>query len=136
MKKSILLAALLYMLSTAVVAEQERRNLEIGKAEFERSCAICHGLDGRGNGEMAEVLKVPPSNLTILAQHNNGYFPYLEVYQSIEGSGRVGLHGSRQMPVWGDRYRAEAEILGEERYLYTRGLILELINYLMSIQVK
>ena len=105
-----------------------------GGIEFERSCAVCHGFQGRGNGVMANSLKTKPSDLTTLAKRNNGHFPFTRVYQVIEGSPRVGVHGSREMPVWGNRYRKESEHYDADKYLYTRGLILELVVYLMSIQ--
>ena len=106
----------------------------IGGVEFERSCSVCHGFQGRGNGVMADALKIKPSDLTLLSKRNNGHFPFTRVYQVIEGSPRVGVHGSRDMPVWGDRYRKESEQYEADEYLYTRGLILELVIYLMTIQ--
>ena len=107
-----------------------------GGVEFERSCAICHGFNGKGKGVMSDSLTKQPSDLTVLAKNNNGHFPFTDVYQIIEGSPKVGIHGSRDMPVWGDRYRKEAEKYGAEEYMYSRGLILELLVYLMSIQEK
>ena len=107
-----------------------------GGVEFERSCAICHGFNGKGKGVMSDSLTKQPSDLTILSKNNNGHFPFAKVYQVIEGSPKVGIHGSRDMPVWGDRYRKEAKKYNADEYLYTRGLILELMVYLMSIQEK
>ena len=107
-----------------------------GELEFERSCSVCHGFQGRGNGVLANELTESPADLTQLTKNNHGHFPFTEVYRVIEGSRRVGVHGSRDMPIWGDRYRKEAERYNADRYLYTRGLILELMFYIMSIQEK
>ena len=105
-----------------------------GELEFERSCSVCHGFQGRGNGVLAEELTEAPSDLTQLTKNNHGHFPFTQVYRVIEGSKRVGVHGSRDMPIWGDRYRKEAELYDADKYLYTRGLILELMFFIMSIQ--
>ena len=127
------------LLSTAFADDrtQERKPL-IGGIEFENSCAQCHGSTGRGNGERAGSLKVPPPDLTQLSKRNDGRFPFITVYQVIDGSEHVGMHsdGEREMPIWGDRYRAEGKKYGMDEYLYARGLILELIDYLISIQVQ
>jgi hypothetical protein len=106
----------------------------LGGIEFENSCAVCHGYQGRGNGIIADSLKTKPSDLTMLTKKNNGHFPFTKVYRVIEGSPRVGVHGSREMPIWGDRYRKEAEIYDADAYVYSRGLILELLVYIMEIQ--
>lgn len=106
----------------------------LGALEYENSCAICHGFQGKGNGVMADSLKTKPSDLTKLTKNNHGHFPFTEVYRVIEGSPRVGVHGSREMPVWGDRYRKEAEKYDADAYVYSRGLILELLVYIMSLQ--
>ncbi len=105
-----------------------------GALEFENSCAICHGFQGKGNGVIADSLKKQPSDLTQLSKNNNGHFPFTQVYRVIEGSPRVGVHGTRDMPVWGDRYREEAKKYNADAYVYSRGLILELLTYIMSIQ--
>lgn len=44
-----------------------------------------------------------------------GKFPFWEVYRVIEGRGVVPGHGSRDMPVWGDRFRADARDAGLSR---------------------
>jgi mono/diheme cytochrome c family protein len=35
-------------------------------------CAVCHGVDGKGNGPAAEALRVRPPDLTTLAKKNGG----------------------------------------------------------------
>lgn len=114
--------------------ESKEKDPIYGGIEFERSCAVCHGFQGRGNGVMADSLKTKPTDLTQLSKQNNGHFPFIRVYQVIEGSPRVGVHGTREMPVWGDRYRQEAEQYSADDYIYSRGLILELVTYIISIQ--
>lgn len=132
---STLVAIMLFTLPQFSFSEEhDGKDPIFGGIEFERSCAVCHGFQGRGNGVMADSLKTKPSDLTTLSKRNNGHFPFTRVYQVIEGSPRVGVHGTRDMPVWGDRYRKESEQYNADDYIYTRGLILELMVYLISIQ--
>ena len=99
-----------------------------GKAVYERYCAVCHGIDGKGGGPMAEVLKPAATDLTLIAKGNEGAFPYDRVYEIIDSNVDVMGHGSQQMPVWGDAFRRDAD----NPLAYPR--ILELVFYLKSIQ--
>jgi mono/diheme cytochrome c family protein len=38
-----------------------------GRENFTAYCAVCHGVDGRGNGPAAPAMKVPVPDLTTLA---------------------------------------------------------------------
>ena len=124
---------LLALISSSLVADDAIES-EFGAVEFERSCSACHGFDGRGKGYMADDLKEPPVDLTLLSKNNAGHFPYLKVYQAIEGSARVGIHRPREMPVWANEFKREAKKFGVDERLYTRGIILELITHIYSIQ--
>ena len=137
MKFSLLFVTVLLLLGlllSSFSSSAQKREISYGGIEFERSCAICHGFDGKGNGVMSDSLKIQPSDLTVLSKNNHGHFPFTKVYQVIEGSKNVGIHGTREMPVWGDRYRKEAKLYDADEYLYTRGLILELLMYITHIQ--
>jgi mono/diheme cytochrome c family protein len=107
-----------------------------GELEYQRSCAVCHGTDGRGNGIMRKYLTLPPANLKQLAKNNGGKLPFWEVYQKIDGQTEVRGHGTREMPVWGDRFRAEAGGDGKSAQTQAAGRILSLIFYLEHIQER
>ena len=77
---------------------------DAGKAEYQSSCASCHGVDGKGTGPVADALKTKPADLTMIAKHNNGVFPFGRIYEIIDGRLEVKSHGVRDMPVWGFRF--------------------------------
>ncbi len=109
--------------------------------EFRNSCAVCHGVEGQGDGPMAVLLKVKPPDLTSLAVKNGGKFPFDYVMRVIDGRAAIGPHGTRDMPVWGDRYMRDfPKTQMQEPYRsktaepLVRARILELTYYLQSIQ--
>lgn len=87
---------------------QEMEVVAGGELEYQNSCAVCHGVDGRGQGIMRKYLTVPPANLRRLTLNSGGKFPFWEVYRKIDGQGEIRSHGTRDMPVWGDRFRTQA----------------------------
>src|ERR1700686_4181061 len=76
-----------------------------GSDLFRNYCAVCHGLDGKGNGPLAPLLKAQPADLTVLGKKNGGQFPSERVRKTIAGDDEVASHGSRTMPVWGPIFR-------------------------------
>jgi mono/diheme cytochrome c family protein len=78
-----------------------------GRSEFLRSCASCHGVSGKGDGPVAKSLKLRPTDLTRLSEANNGVFPVSRVHEVIDGRIERLVHGTRDMPVWGERYMRE-----------------------------
>src|SRR5215475_5774823 len=91
-------------LTTVFAATVQAEALDVGKAEFLSSCASCHGTDGKGKGPVSGQLKVAPADLTILAKNNNGVFPTNAVYETIYGPRTIPAHGTREMPIWGERF--------------------------------
>jgi mono/diheme cytochrome c family protein len=78
----------------------------VGQEMFRAYCASCHGLDGKGKGPVAPALKKQPPDLTLLSKNNGGKFPRDIVSSVIEGTDFITDHGSRDMPIWGDAFRA------------------------------
>jgi mono/diheme cytochrome c family protein len=97
--KWLMIAAL-----TAAYTAAQAEDFDVGKSEFQSSCASCHGTDAKGDGPVSSQLKVPPPDLTILAKKNNGVFPTNAVYESIYGLKTIPAHGTREMPIWGYRF--------------------------------
>jgi len=95
-------------------------------------CAVCHGVEGKGDGPASAALKSQPSDLTTLAKRNAGRFPELRVFGAINGDVRVTAHGSKDMPTWGTVFRQMegGDVAGGK--LRTRNLT----KYIESLQVK
>lgn len=135
---SFLLAAALVVASPFVYAQGR----DIGKQEYFSKCAACHGKDAKGNGPVADSLKVKVPDLTILAKNNGGVFPFARVYDVIDGREAVAAHGPRDMPVWGNEYWQEGagasgrEATQPELGSYVRGRIIALIGYISSLGLK
>jgi mono/diheme cytochrome c family protein len=88
-----------------------------GKLEYLSSCAACHGEDGKGNGVLASVLKVPAPDLTTLSRRNDGHFPLAAVTEIIDGRTLIAAHGTREMPIWGFDVRSRNRIPAIVDYL-------------------
>ncbi len=119
------------LVSGAAAESDVEAAFEAGRHRFEQNCGICHGLDGKGMGAFSELLKVAPPDLTVLTKHNNGYFPFTDIYNAIDGRNLPLAHGREGMPIWGERYK-QAVADGSETLV--RGRILELILYLQWLQ--
>ena len=112
--------------------------VDFGKREFDSHCAVCHGLDGKGNGPYASLLKTKIPDLTTLSKKNYGLFPFERVYEVIEGTEVLKAHGTRDMPIWGKVYREEEShfdiVLNPEAYV--RAYLLALMDYISRLQAK
>ncbi|MBO6574279.1 MAG: c-type cytochrome [Rhodothermales bacterium] len=91
--------------------------LEQGEALYLQYCQNCHGTDARGTGPVADMLRIPPTDLTLIAERNMGPYPADEVASYIDGRRDTDAHGPRSMPVWGNIWtdtdgspEAEAEV--------------------------
>jgi len=117
--------------------------MSLGEFEYINSCAACHGVSGKGDGPVTDFLSgatVP--DLTTLQSNNGGVFPVVAIFDVIEGSDVAAVHGTRDMPIWGERYRAritEADDAGfspAEREAYVKTRVLALIEYLSGLQTQ
>jgi len=103
-----------------------------GKDMFVNYCAVCHGKDGKGNGPATPALKVPPTDLTTLAQKNGGKFDSAHVATIIRGQGGTPAHGSQDMPVWGPLFSSISQGHSSEVQQRTANLV----KYIETLQVK
>lgn len=103
-----------------------------GKISYKTYCMNCHGVDGRGDGYLADSLKKKPTDLTVLAKKNDGAFPAERLWASIDGREAIKAHGTREMPVWGDAFLWPDT--SPERQAEAKRKIGELVEYVRSIQ--
>ena len=136
-------------LTAGFAAAAQAEDFDVGKAEFQSSCASCHGTDGKGKGPVSEQLKVPPPDLTMLAKNNNGVFPTNSAYEIIYGLKTIPAHGTREMPIWGYRFYPMTNLPHDVDLSYwkmfgpdqssdvvVRRRILAVVDYLSRIQQK
>ena len=115
--------------------------VDLGKWEYAAHCAVCHGLNGAGEGYYSGFLTKAIPDLTTLSKRNGGIFPFARIYETIDGSQDVQAHGPRDMPIWGPRYKTEAgeSVYGEIRAnseAFVRARILALTEYVYRLQAK
>ncbi len=119
-------------IASPLLAETSSERAARGQVTYRIYCMNCHGQAAEGKGPLADLLKIPPTDLTRLALENDGEFSVDKVYEAIDGREEVRAHGSREMPVWGiglqDRHRdADQEKEVRER-------ILDLVAFIESLQ--
>jgi len=119
----IILVALLFSDAALATTTDREKLIERGKHAYLIYCSNCHGQDATGNGPIAQLLTVSPSDLTLLKREGMEEFPFGEVKSSIDGRKDVKPHGFQKMPVWGDAFGGKRAIL-----------INELIHYLETLQ--
>ena len=122
--ETAIVASVITGFSTCGLAEA----VNLGKVDYEFSCAACHGQNGKGDGPVSEELRTRPSDLTLITKKNGGVFPSEVLYRIIDGTRTIRAHGSYEMPVWGSIFRSSGpENVGRNR-------ILDIISYLKSMQ--
>jgi mono/diheme cytochrome c family protein len=104
-----------------------------GQELYERYCASCHGVSGRGDGPVAASLKVEVPDLTRFAQRRGNYFDRDLVERVIDGRHVIGAHGTRTMPVWGE-VLAQPQLGNPDAERATRVVIARLADYLWQLQ--
>lgn len=93
--------ASLALVALAACTQEADVSVTRGEALYLENCVACHGVDGRGTGEMADQLIREPSDLTQLTRDNGGVFPRDHVMSMIDGY-RRGERFSAAMPEFGD----------------------------------
>jgi mono/diheme cytochrome c family protein len=101
-----------------------------GRELFRTYCASCHGAAGAGNGPVAASMRRTPPDITGIALANGGVFPTDRMRRIIDGRD-IEAHGDRDMPVWGDAFKAVRGGRSEES---VRERLASILQYLISIQ--
>jgi mono/diheme cytochrome c family protein len=112
-------------LKKAPIASSES---ESGAQLYKNYCAACHGVKGKGDGQVARYLKGPPADLSTLAQRNNGRYPADRVTATLR-NGTDSVHGTSDMPIWGPVFQSRGKDVAQTR-------IRKLTEFVESLQQK
>ena len=132
MRGLVALTAALMAASGAVAQDPVR-----GAQLYISFCSGCHGSTARGDGPMAPILEVLPTDLTQLAASNDGTFPMAEAAQKIDGRDPLLAHGG-PMPLFGEFFQGDGASIKTEsgQPLVTSPEIVDLLTFLGTIQTS
>lgn len=126
------------LIAAAIVAgpgPSAAQDAAAGAALYGDFCAVCHGVDARGDGPMAEVLRIAPPDLTALDEADG--FPVLRVASRIDGRDPLVAHGGL-MPLYGPWFEGEGADVAMQapdgQPVMMSRPIADLIAYLISVQ--
>lgn len=107
-----------------------------GAEDYAAYCSACHGVGGKGDGEMSGELARKPADLTGLAARNDGAFPTTKVMAQIWGY--AGAKGRGVMPDFGPLLEGNMVPYdgGDGIETPTPIRLVQLAEYLKSLQVK
>lgn len=107
----------------------------VGEEFYRGFCAVCHGPDARGDGVMADILEIPPPDLTQLSALNGGRFPVYRVVRRIDGRDLLIAHGG-DMPLFGQLFDMPDTAIPSEsgQPILTAQPIADIVTWLEGIQ--
>jgi mono/diheme cytochrome c family protein len=117
----------------AAHAQAEPEAPNPGREAFLQYCASCHGARGDGKGPMAGELRQSPADLRHLTGRFGSPLQTQRLLERIDGRRMARAHGSRDMPVWGEKLTRNIPH-GAGTEAQTRGTLLIIIDWLESIQ--
>jgi len=103
-----------------------------GKQMYKDYCAVCHGMDGKGNGPAVEFLKAPPPDLTTMAKRYGEKSLVPKVTLILRSETESKAHGTLDMPIWGPLFSSVSH--HNDQVVLLR--IHNLSKYVDSIQQK
>jgi len=127
----VAVVAVLPAFAARAVGQEQGTDVFSGSETYRTYCAVCHGTKGKGDGKLADILRVRPPDLTLLAKRNGGRYPDDKVHRMIDGRNPVKGHGGADMPVWGDAFRNASDSYSDAK---VKEKIDALVEYLKSIQ--
>ncbi len=107
-----------------------------GRVLYLTHCASCHGVEGRGDGAVAEALRDPPTDLTQLWESYGTPLDRERLGQYIDGRRLLDAHGRGEMPIWGDEFFEDLSPDAPGLDPARRGLMDALLNHLEALQSR
>lgn len=135
MRAFLLLSTLCCGFAAAAQETPSAGDADTGRDLFMRYCATCHGVEARGDGPMASVLILQPTDLTALTNKNDGTFPLARVVMRIDGRDPLVSHGS-PMPLFGQFFEGSNIALRAPsgQPILTSQPVADLVAYIAGLQ--
>ena len=128
-----LVSVVVVLVPAAGLAQEAGIQQVAGSAVYRTYCAVCHGPAGKGDGPLADSLRMRPPDLTLLARKNGGTFPKDRVLRTVDGRKPVKGHGGTDMPVWGDAFKQARDGYSEAA---VKERIEAVVNHIEAIQER
>lgn len=121
----------------ACVLGQTAAKMPSGEEDFANYCSACHGMSGKGDGEIANSLARRPADLTQLSAKNGGVFPTTQVMAKIWGY-TGGRSGAEIMPNFGPLLESDLVPYdgGDGIMTPTPLRLVQIAEHLKTLQVK
>lgn len=123
-------AVLAFAGTVAAGAKPDAKAGAKGEIAYVRYCISCHGKTARGDGPIANDLRVAVPDLTTLAARSGGGYPYDRVIRIVENGEPLRGHGTPDMPAWGEAFKRTRGIEAKT----VEEAIRNLAQYLWSLQ--
>lgn len=132
MTKAMIVALIPLLMGAAPAVSQDT---DAGRQVFRDYCVTCHGMEGRGDGPMTQVLTIQPPDLTRLTANNDGVFPTSRVVAQVDGRVPVLGHGG-PMPIFGPVFEGQAGAMDSETGapILTSQTMVDVVGYLETLQ--
>jgi hypothetical protein len=129
------LAALTLMCAglPAMAQQGRERIIEDGRSDYLDHCAACHGESGKGDGRMARILVIRPTDLTQIAKQHDGNFPFWRIYDVVAGLVEIPGHETFHMPHFWEKFSGD---IGKPGYASPDQRVLQITHYLESVQER
>ncbi len=128
-----LLVGALILLSAVALVAAPPEEVAKGAGLYRVYCSSCHGVAAKGDGKLANLLTVKPSDLTTIAKRTGGKFDADKVQSYVDGREVVRGHGDADMPVWGLSFQDPNRAEPQESEVKAR--LRSLVAYLETLQV-
>lgn len=129
--------AVIAVTAPSTVSAQQTSEAVLGGSDggsiYRTYCASCHGKEAKGDGPLADNLRIRPPDLTLLAKSNKGEFDAEKIHRIIDGRDPVKGHGGNDMPVWGDAFKRSGEGYSEKA---VKARIDAIVQHLKSLQAR
>ena len=123
------------LLAAAACDDSQDRRARVARNIFNANCSGCHGSIEAGEPPRTlPGVEVQPPDLRTLARRWGLPLDRERMTRYIDGRADVAAHGSRTMPVWGDRLYADWP-QSDNREAARAGTIELLVEYLETVQL-